>query len=72
MKVGFIDSGGGMRGIYTSGIYDCLMDSGTKPEYCIGVSTLMRDRRKLDLLYQKGYDDGRRIEEFINKCKNFA
>ena len=42
------------------------------PDNCCGVSTLTRDRRKLDLLYQKGYDDGRRIEEFINKCKNFA
>lgn len=36
--VGFVDVGGGMRGVYTCGIYDRLMDEGIKPEYCIGVS----------------------------------
>lgn len=35
---GFVDVGGGMRGIYTSGIYDGLLDSGIMAEYCIGVS----------------------------------
>ncbi len=33
-----IDVGGGMRTVYTSGIYDRLMDESVKPEYCIGVS----------------------------------
>ncbi len=37
--IGFIDIGGGMRGIYTSGIYDGLIDRGISPEYCIGVSS---------------------------------
>lgn len=37
--IGFIDIGGSLRGIYTSGIYDYLMDRGIKPEYCIGVSS---------------------------------
>lgn len=36
---GFIDIGGALRGIYTSGVYDYLMDRGIKPEYCIGVSS---------------------------------
>ncbi len=36
--VGIIDVGGGMRAVYTSGIYDRLMAEGIKPEYCIGVS----------------------------------
>ena len=36
--IGFIDVGGGMKGIYTSGIYDYLMDKNIVPEYCIGVS----------------------------------
>lgn len=36
--VGFLDVGGGMKGIYTSGIYDYLMDRGIAPAYCIGVS----------------------------------
>lgn len=37
--IGFIDVGGSLRGIYTSGIYDYLMDKGIKPEYCLGVSS---------------------------------
>lgn len=37
--IGFIDVGGSLRGIYTSGVYDYLMDKGIKPEYCIGVSS---------------------------------
>lgn len=36
--IGFVDAGGGQRGIYASGIYDRLIDSGIAPEYCIGVS----------------------------------
>ncbi|MBR6781332.1 MAG: patatin family protein, partial [Clostridia bacterium] len=36
--VGFLDVGGGMKGIYTSGVYDYLMDRGIAPSYCIGVS----------------------------------
>ena len=36
--VGIIDVGGGMRAVYTSGIYDRLIDEGITPEYCIGVS----------------------------------
>ncbi len=36
--IGFIDAGGGMRAVYTSGIYDRLMAEGIKPQYCIGVS----------------------------------
>lgn len=37
--VGFIDVGGSLRGIYTSGVYDYLMDKNIKPEYAIGVSS---------------------------------
>lgn len=36
--VGFIDAGGGMKGVYTSGVYDYLMDEGIVPDYAIGVS----------------------------------
>ena len=38
MKTGIVDVGGGMRGAYTAGIYDFLLDEGIVPEYCIGVS----------------------------------
>lgn len=34
-----IDVGGGMRGAFTAGIYDYLMDQGVQPfDYCLGVS----------------------------------
>lgn len=35
---GIIDVGGGMRGIYSSGVYDCFMDAGFDADYCLGVS----------------------------------
>lgn len=35
---GIIDVGGGMRGIYTAGIYDYLLDHNITFDYCIGVS----------------------------------
>lgn len=35
---GFLDAGGGMKGIFTSGVYDFLMDHSVEPAYCIGVS----------------------------------
>lgn len=37
--IGLIDIGGGMRGVYTSGIYDYLLDNNIKIDYCIGVSS---------------------------------
>ncbi len=36
--VGILDVGGGMRGAYTSGIYDYLLDKSIDIEYCLGVS----------------------------------
>lgn len=36
--VGIIDVGGGMRGVYTSGIYDYLIDNKIDIDYCLGVS----------------------------------
>ena len=35
---GIIDVGGGLRGIYTAGIYDYLLDNSIDIEYCLGVS----------------------------------
>ena len=37
--LGIIDIGGGLRGVYTSGIYDYLIDNGIDIEYCLGVSS---------------------------------
>lgn len=36
--IGILDVGGGLRGAYTSGIYDYLLDKGIDINYCIGVS----------------------------------
>ena len=38
MKVGVVDVGGGMRGIYGAGVFDRCMDEGVSFELCIGVS----------------------------------
>ena len=37
-KSGLILEGGGMRGVFTSGVLDCLMDKGIRFPYAIGVS----------------------------------
>lgn len=37
--IGLIDIGGGMRGVYTSGVYDYLLDNNVKIDYCLGVSS---------------------------------
>ncbi len=36
--IGFIDAGGGMRGVYTAGIYDFLLEENVNIDYGIGVS----------------------------------
>ena len=36
--IGMIDMGGGMRGVYTAGIYDYLLDQKITIDYGIGVS----------------------------------
>lgn len=36
--VGIIDVGGGLRGVYTGGIYDYLLDNSIDIDYCLGVS----------------------------------
>ena len=38
MKIGAIDVGGGMRGIYAAGILDTCMQQGIMFDYCIGIS----------------------------------
>lgn len=36
--IGIIDAGGGMKGSYTAGVYDYLLDEGIFFDYCLGVS----------------------------------
>ncbi len=35
---GIVDVGGGIRGVFSSGIYDAFLDKGFRPDYCLGVS----------------------------------
>ena len=37
-KTGFVDCGGGTRGIFGAGVFDRLMDEGIRPDYFVGVS----------------------------------
>lgn len=38
MKTGIIDPGGGLRGVYSAGVFDYLIDKGILFDVCIGVS----------------------------------
>lgn len=73
---GFIDVGGGMRGVYSSGIYDRLMDEGVAPEYCIGVSagaanliTYIAHQRGRTLRFYTEYTHRREYMSFDNLLK---
>lgn len=37
-KIGLVLEGGGMRGLFTGGVLDCLLDKQIRVDYCIGVS----------------------------------
>lgn len=66
--VGILDVGGGMRGVYSAGIYDFFLDKDIRFEYCLGVSAGagniitylagQRDRNKrfyTDYIHRKEY-----------------
>lgn len=38
MKIGLVLEGGGLRGLYTAGVLDALMEQGVQADYVIGVS----------------------------------
>lgn len=38
MKIGVVDVGGGLRGIYAAGIFDYCLDNDINFDTCIGVS----------------------------------
>mgnify|MGYP002508573160 CR=1 FL=1 len=44
-KTGLVLEGGGMRGVFTCGVLDCLIE----------VGRIERDTRKLTALYDEGY-----------------
>lgn len=37
-KIGVIDVGGGLRGIYAAGVFDWCLENGVKFDYGIGIS----------------------------------
>ena len=39
------------------------------PEYCFGVDTIKRDKEGMKSLYELGYTDGKKIEDFVNKTR---
>ena len=54
--IGLIDGGGGMRGVYTSGIYDCMLDLGASVDYGIGaVSYTHLDVYKRQLYFRVAF-----------------
>ena len=38
MKIGVVDVGGGLRGVYAAGIFDYCLDNHVQFDLCIGVS----------------------------------
>lgn len=36
MRLGVVDIGGGLRGIYAAGVFDCFLDTEIKFDFCIG------------------------------------
>lgn len=38
MKLGVVDVGGGLRGIYAAGVFDYCLDAGIQFDFCVGVS----------------------------------
>ena len=49
MKLGVVDVGGGMRGVFASGVLDYCLEAGIKFDCCVGVSAgsanLIRSRQ---------------------------
>jgi predicted patatin/cPLA2 family phospholipase len=41
------------------------------PEECFGIDTLTREKEGMEKLYQLGYRDGKKIEEYLNTIKEF-
>jgi len=75
--IGIIDVGGGMRGVYSAGIYDFFLDNKIKFDYCLGVSAGaanlitylagQRDRNKrfyTDYIHRKEYMSIRNIFKY--------
>ncbi len=74
--IGIVDVGGGLRGVYSSGVYDCFMDNGFKVDYGIGVSagaanliTYFAGQRGRTLEFYRTYSQRREYMSFGNILK---
>lgn len=77
MKLGVVDVGGGLRGVYAAGIFDYCLDRGIHFDICIGVSagsanvvSYMAGQKKRNYLFYTEYSFRREymsIHNFIRK-----
>ncbi len=74
--VGIVDVGGGMRCVYTSGIYDRLLDENIMLPYCLGVSagaanliTYIAKQRGRTLPFYREYAKRKEYMSFANLIK---
>ena len=42
------------------------------PEECFGIDTLTQEKEGMEKLYQLGYNDGKKIEEYLKTIKEFV
>lgn len=75
--IGIVDVGGGMRGVYSSGVYDYLMDEGITVDLCIGVSagsanliTYLAGQKKRTLEFYRTYPTRKEYMSFQNLLKS--
>lgn len=73
MKKGIIDVGGGMRCVYSAGIYDCFIDKGISFDYALGVSagaanliTYVAGQRGRDFAFYYDYSFRKRYMSMMN------
>ncbi len=77
--IGIVDVGGGMRGVYSSGIYDSFLDEGFMADYCLGVSagaanliTYIAGQRGRTLKFYSEYPKRRDYMSFSNLIRKGA
>ena len=76
MKTGIIDVGGGMRCVYSAGIYDCFIDNKISFDYALGVSagaanliTYVAEQRGRDFAFYYEYSFRKKYMSMSNVLK---
>ena len=77
MKLGFVDVGGGTRGIYGAGVFDYLMEEGISGDYFIGVSagaangaSFLANQRGRNFIFYDDYAFRKEYMSMKNLIKN--